>query len=363
MSTFWLKNTQHIIDNHFINADGQSSFVQKCTPFQIEVIVRGYIAGNTSTSLWTHYERGERKYCGIEFPDGLEKNQKLEKPVVTPTTKGITDIPITREFIMENSIMLGVEWDFITEKALELFKYGQEVADKAGFILVDTKYEFGRTKEGRIILIDELHTCDSSRFWIKETYEERMREKKEPDKLDKDCIRDWIKSVCDPYNVPIPKIPQEIILKAYRSYEYFYNTLAALDLKDHSEDRVIILAGSSSDRPHIVKISTELEKKNIPFEVIISSAHRNTQDVLDLIKKHDKHPRLVWITIAGRSNALSGVVAANSKKPVIACPPFADKVDMLVNIHSTIQCPSNVPVMTILEPANVAIALERIFNL
>ena len=364
MSEFWFKNTQHIIDNHLIGIDREFAFVKKCEPFKIEVVVRAYITGNTATSLWTHYNNGSRNYCGIEFPDGLKKNQKLDEIVITPTTKGETDHPISKEEIIAQNYMAASCWSFIEKKALELFKFGQQVADKAGFILVDTKYEFGQTREGQIILIDEVHTCDSSRFWIKETYEKKMAAGKEPDKLDKDCIRDWLKEQCDPYKVEtLPEIPSYMIHKAYNVYNTFYESLAILNMNRQADDLAIILAGSTSDQAHVKKLEDALTSRSINSQSIVASAHRNTETVINLINKFNLNRRIIWITVAGRSNALSGVVAANSKHPVIACPPFADKMDMMVNIHSTLQCPSNVPVMTILEPINVAISVERMFNL
>ena len=228
ISELWFNKTKDIIDNHYISTYGACMIVKKCIPLKIEFVVRGYIAGNTNTSLWTYYNNGHRQYCGINFPDGLIKNQKLLQPVVTPTTKTENDEPICKNDIINKKYMSLEEYEFIHKKAIELFQYGQKNADKAGLILVDTKYEFGKNADGDIILIDELHTCDSSRYWIKETYEERFTEKKEPDKLDKDCIRDWVKAQCDPYTQPIPTIPNEIIKKAYKNYKLFYEQLNKL---------------------------------------------------------------------------------------------------------------------------------------
>ena len=228
MSEFWFNNTREIIDNHLISTEGPVALVKRCIPYRIEVIVRGYITGNTETSLWTHYEAGERIYCGIEFPNGLVKNQKLPKPVITPTTKTDSDEPISKEDIVEKGYMNQRECDFIFDKALKLFRFGQEIADEAGFILVDTKYEFGKTSDGDIILIDEVHTCDSSRYWIRDTYEQKMKDGEEPDKLDKDCVRDWVKTKCNPYEEKIPDIPDTIINKAYDNYKYFYDKITSI---------------------------------------------------------------------------------------------------------------------------------------
>jgi len=406
MSAFWFSKTKHIMDNHCIASQENTMIVHKCTPFMIEVIVRGYITGNTNTSLWTHYNNGEREYCGLKFLNGLRKNQQLDEPVITPTTKGATDVPISKENIIKEGYMTNKECNYIFEKAMELFKYGQQLADDAGLILVDTKYEFGKNKDGKILLIDELHTCDSSRYWMKSTYNCRMYEGFEPDKLDKDCIRDWVKEQCDPYIDIIPEVPKDIIDKAYNCYKQFYDMITfeedistfPMNLSDFTLDPdfpeysimlnslpppppssplssptqsqsninkpitfVVILSGSINDKQHVSKITTSLTNYEIEFIEIVASAHKNTQNVLDTIKKYDNDEqyKIIWVTVAGRSNALSGIVAANSKYPVIACPPFVDKMDMLTNIHSTLQCPTGVPVMTILEPENVVLAIKK----
>ena len=218
--------TKHIIPNHYISHNNNILIVKKCEPFKIEFVVRGYITGNTNTSLWTHYNRGIRNYCGINFPDNLKKNQKLAHPVITPTTKGIEDIPISKNEIVANNYMTQEDCDFIYEKSMELFQHGQKMADAAGFILVDTKYEFGKDKDNNIILIDEVHTCDSSRYWLKSTYMNKFNNEQEPDKLDKDCIRDWVKSRCNPYIDNIPEIPEELKNKTINSYKYFYERIS-----------------------------------------------------------------------------------------------------------------------------------------
>mgnify|MGYP001368536373 CR=1 FL=1 len=225
ISVFMFNKTKHIIDNHYISHNKNQIIVKKCVPFKIEVVVRAYITGNTTTSLWTHYDKGIRNYCGIIFPDNLKKNQKLNNHVITPTTKDIEDIPISKEDIVKKKYMTQEECDFIYEKSLELFKYGELIADKAGFILVDTKYEFGKDENNNIILIDELHTCDSSRYWFKNTYNDRFSNNLEPEKLDKDKIRDYVKSKCDPYRDIIPKIPNELKNNNINIYNYFYNKI------------------------------------------------------------------------------------------------------------------------------------------
>ena len=222
---FMFKKTKHIISNHYISHINNILVVKKCVPAKIEFVVRGYITGNTKTSLWTHYNNGVRNYCGIEFPNNLKKNQKLVEPVITPTTKDIEDVPISKEEIINKKYMTQNECDFVYKKAMELFKYGQKMADNAGFILVDTKYEFGKDENDNIILIDEIHTCDSSRYWIKNTYENKFKNDIEPDKLDKDKIRDWVKNKCNPYTDKIPQIPEELKKNTINSYTEFYKRI------------------------------------------------------------------------------------------------------------------------------------------
>ena len=385
MNKWWLERTRHIIPNHMVHMDGNYLVGRKCRVIPLEIIVRSFMTGSTSTSLWTHYKQGTRNYCGIEFPDGLEKNKPLPELVITPTTKGEVDELISREEILERGIVSEEELFFIYTKALELFRYGQEVAETRGLILVDTKYEFGYDPEGNIILIDELHTCDSSRYWKRETYLERVNAGQEPEKLDKDACRDYVKSKCDPYNEPIPEIPEEVKDRVYNCYLDLYNRLLgseydgervasgshSLDsnelhnyFKNVHRDIVVILSGSPSDEPHIAKLRKQLDAQKILYREHVSSAHKKTRQVLQILESYENAGRrVVYITVAGRSNALSGVVACNTKFPVIACPPFKDKDDMMVNINSTLQMPSKVPVMTILEPENVAMSIARMFRL
>jgi phosphoribosylaminoimidazole-succinocarboxamide synthase len=227
MSAYWFNKTKHIVDNHLLSDITKFSLVKKCNPIHIEFVIRGYITGNTTTSLWHHYKNGCRNYCGLDIKEGLVKNQKLDKPIITPTTKCDEDKPISKEEILKQYYITFEELEFIYDKVYKLFEFGQKIASKAGFILVDTKYEFGRDEDNNIILIDELHTCDSSRYWIEKSYQNRFDSGLEPEKLDKDCVRDWVKQQCDPYNDFIPPLPKSVISKAYNSYKYFYDTISS----------------------------------------------------------------------------------------------------------------------------------------
>ena len=169
--------------------------------------------------------------------------------------------------------MTEEECDYIFSKAMQLFKFGQDVADEAGLILVDTKYEFGKDENGKILLIDEVHTCDSSRYWIKSRYKERFSNGESPEKLDKDCVRDWVKANCDPYNDEIPEVPEEIINKALNAYQSFYDKISNISISQPN-NLVLIVAGSIKDEGHICKVKTALDKLGIASKSFVSSAQK-----------------------------------------------------------------------------------------
>ena len=227
-SAWWFEETKHIIDNHVISvADPNVILAKKCKVFPIEFVVRGFITGSTSTSLWTVYNNGDREYCGNILPEGLKKNQKLKDNMLTPTTKEEDhDRPISPEAIVSENWMTQEDWDFCSEKALELFEFGQKKAAENGMILVDTKYEMGKDEDGNILLIDEIHTPDSSRYWIANSYEDRIAEGKEPQNIDKEFLRLWFVDNCDPYNdKELPQAPDELVIELSSRYIYLYETI------------------------------------------------------------------------------------------------------------------------------------------
>ena len=227
-SAWWFDKTKHIIDNHVINmADPNVIIAKKCKVFPIEFVVRGFITGSTSTSLWTVYNKGDREYCGNILPEGLEKNQRLESNMLTPTTKEEHhDRPIAPSEIVSENWMTQDDWDYCSQKALELFEFGQKKAKENGMILVDTKYEMGKDEDGNILLIDEIHTPDSSRYWIADTYEDRMKNGEEPQNIDKEFLRLWFVDNCDPYkDKDLPPAPEELIVELSSRYIYLYETI------------------------------------------------------------------------------------------------------------------------------------------
>lgn len=226
ISKFWFDKTSDIVPNHLIDTPDPNVAITKSVKiYPVEVIVRGYITGTTGTSAWVNYENGERNYCGVQLPEGLKKNQAFNSPIITPTTKPETghDEKISREEIIARGLVLEDEWDQIEKYALAVFKRGQELAAEKGFILVDTKYEFGKDEEGNIVLADEVHTPDSSRYWVAKTYKERFEAGQEPENFDKEFLRLWFKENCDPYNDPeLPPAPDELVEElSYRYIDIF----------------------------------------------------------------------------------------------------------------------------------------------
>jgi len=193
----------------------------------IEFVLRAYITGVTGTSLWTHYQKGQRDFGDFQLPDGMKKNQKLEKPVLTPTTKSDEhDRPVSGKEIVVEGMLDQATWDNVSGIALKLFQRGQEIANSKGLILVDTKYEFGQDENGNIILIDEIHTPDSSRYWQSGTYAERFDAGQEPEYFDKEFLRLWFREHCDPYNDPqLPAAPADMVAELASRYIQIYEQI------------------------------------------------------------------------------------------------------------------------------------------
>lgn len=221
LSAWWFSQTTDIIPNHMLDVPDPNVLVaQVAEPLPVEVIVRGYITGVTKTSLWTLYAQGERRPYGIPLPDGLQKNDPLPEPLITPTTKaekGQHDERLTQE---EARALVPGQWDEVARAAVALFKRGQAVAQKAGLILVDTKYEFGLVN-GRVTLIDEVHTPDSSRYWIADTY----RPGTEPENFDKEFLRKWFAEQGYRGDGIAPQMPADFIAKVAARYIAAYEKL------------------------------------------------------------------------------------------------------------------------------------------
>ncbi|MEE8341673.1 MAG: phosphoribosylaminoimidazolesuccinocarboxamide synthase, partial [Candidatus Neomarinimicrobiota bacterium] len=222
------EETKHLVKNHVVDLpDANVIVAEKCEVFPIEFVVRGYITGSTSTSLWTVYKNGSRNYCGNNLPEGLVKNQCLDAAMLTPTTKETEhDRPITPEEIISEGWMTKTDWEAASEIALQLFAFGQKRALENGLILVDTKYELGRDSTGNIVLVDEIHTPDSSRYWIAETYNDHFNSGQEPQNIDKEFLRLWFVDNCDPYNDEVlPAAPEDLIVELSQRYIFLYETI------------------------------------------------------------------------------------------------------------------------------------------
>ncbi|MEC8164792.1 MAG: phosphoribosylaminoimidazolesuccinocarboxamide synthase [Pseudomonadota bacterium] len=219
---FWFEETRDICPNHVIDyPDPNVAVARRLDMLPVEMVVRDYLTGSTETSIWPKYERGGRHMYGHTLPDGLVKNQKLPGTILTPTTKadvGGHDAPITATEIVKRGLLSQKVWDKLAEKSLALFARGREIAAANGLILVDTKYEFGVDESGQITIADEIHTPDSSRYWMADSYEAKMRAGENPESLDKEFLRLWISERCDPYKEDVPEIPLDTLMAFSEKY-------------------------------------------------------------------------------------------------------------------------------------------------
>lgn len=229
LAAFWFEHTRDIVPNHLLHVpDPNVSLVKVCKPWPVEIVVRGYITGVTSTSLWTLYEKGERTIYGITLPDGLCKNDKLPAPIITPTTKaehGAHDERITHDEIVAKGLVPAHVYAQIEEAALALFQRGGEICARGGLTLVDTKYEFGNLN-GELTLIDEIHTPDSSRFWLNDVSRESTKLQGEPTNFDKEFIRLWYAERGYKGEGEPPAMSADLIAQASARYIAAYEMIA-----------------------------------------------------------------------------------------------------------------------------------------
>ncbi len=245
-SAWWFERTRHIIPNHLVSIpDPNVTVGKRCTVFPIEFVVRGYITGTTDTSLWTQYRKGVRNYCGIALPEGMKKNEQLSANIITPTTKEAEhDRPISPEEIVSEGWMSSEDWEAASGAALALFAFGQQEAAKRGLILVDTKYEMGKDADGNITLIDEIHTPDSSRYWLAGSYRERIEGGLEPENIDKEFLRLWFREHCDPYHDEVlPEAPLELVSELSLRYIRLYEMITGESFAFPTQDGVAVPAG------------------------------------------------------------------------------------------------------------------------
>ncbi len=370
LTNYWFDQTKQIIDNHLIKQiDENISIVKEADPIRVEMIVRGYLTG----SMWRGYQAGQRTFSGVTVPDGLSKNQKFPHPILTPTTKDKDDTEITEAEIIKRKLVSKDIYQQMKQKALELFDFGSKYLSERGIILVDTKYEFGLI-DGKLILIDEIHTPDSSRFWDKKDYE---KSPENAEQIDKEFVRQWMLHHKIDGQVP-DELPEEVIEETSKRYKDIFKIITGTEYQSShlpvktrmyhnlinngyiKPGYVAMVMGSKSDVKHAEKIKSHLEKFDVKTQMRIISAHKNGERLVQLadVINHAVEPVSV-IAIAGRSNGLGGALAANLNVPVINCPPFSDKTDILLNINSSLIMPSNTPAVTVVHPDNAALAAIR----
>ncbi|MEI6159486.1 MAG: phosphoribosylaminoimidazolesuccinocarboxamide synthase [Roseococcus sp.] len=226
---FWFEHTADLCPNHVISyPDPNVVIAKRLTILPVEIVVRGYLAGTTGTSILTMYKAGQRSMYGMTLPDGMRDNERLPAPIITPTSKefdGGHDAPLTPEEILSRGLLTAAQWEQLSAYALGLFARGQAMAAERGLILADTKYEFGVDEAGRILLADEIHTPDSSRYWRAASFQARFEAGEKPESFDKDFVRSWVAARCDPYQDEIPEIPEELILGTAAVYIEAYETI------------------------------------------------------------------------------------------------------------------------------------------
>lgn len=237
LAQFWFERTRDIVANQVIAVpDGNVTIAEELDMFPVEIVVRGYLTGSSDTAAWTHYSRGVRLFCGVPLPEGMVKNQPFDAPIITPTTKAEDhDESISRDQIVERGLVAADTWEQIEEIALALFARGTEVAAERGLILVDTKYEMGRNAAGEIAVADEIHTPDSSRYWIRESYRDRHARGEEPESLDKEFLRLWLreKGISDDN---IPKLDDDIRVQVAERYMDLFERVTGEEFTAASND-------------------------------------------------------------------------------------------------------------------------------
>jgi phosphoribosylaminoimidazole-succinocarboxamide synthase len=240
IAAYWFEKTAHLSPNHLLSVpDPNVSVVREGRPLAVEFVVRGYLTGSTSTSIWTAYAKGERVYCGHRLPEGLKRHEPLPAALLTPTTKaekGAHDEPVSRAEVIERGLMSAERYDEAERLVLALYAEGAKVAGQRGLILVDTKYELALDESDQLFVIDEIHTPDSSRYWYKDAYERAMSEGRDPEALDKEYVRRWLQEQGYRGEGPIPEIPVDVRCEAARRYIEAYEQISARDFVPDTED-------------------------------------------------------------------------------------------------------------------------------
>ncbi len=242
LAKHWFELAAEVMPNHLIDVpDPQVTRAIECDPVPVEMVVRGYLTGSSSTSIWRAYERGERTFCGHALPEGLHKHQQLPQTLLTPSTKapkGEHDESVSKAQLIERGLIDADTFEELEANVMKLFAFGQRKAAERGLILVDTKYELGRTPDGRIVLIDEIHTPDSSRYWYADGYEAAMEARADPRALDKEFVRRWLVEQGFRGEGTPPALTDEIRLEAAQRYIEIYEQLTGREFEPDREPPV-----------------------------------------------------------------------------------------------------------------------------
>ncbi|MBK6611438.1 MAG: AIR carboxylase family protein [Chitinophagales bacterium] len=376
LSNWWFQQTADIIKNHFVREiDPCLTIVHEVKPIKIEMVVRGYLTG----SMWRGYSQGERTFSGVTVPDGLTQNQAFPQPIVTPTTKEKTDRPITPADIAKEGWASVEIYAQMEKAALALYQRGASYLASKGIILVDTKYEFGLLN-GDLILIDEIHTPDSSRFWDAHDYAANPVGVVQ---RDKEFTRQWLLANRLPNgNIPA-QLSNEVAIETSKRYIAIYESITgqrlpvdahipirqrmAANMVAHGlikDGYVALVMGAATDIDHAEKIKSYLRNYDVKTIIRVFSANKNAEDLHKIINCYNNsiEPGVV-IAIAGRSNALGALLAANLNIPVINCPPFKELSDIMLNINSSLMNPAQTPAGTVVHPDNAALLAARCLNL
>jgi phosphoribosylaminoimidazole-succinocarboxamide synthase len=234
VSAWWFEKTRDIVPNHILAVpDPNVTVAKKCTMLPVEAVVRGYLTGVTDTAAWTRYAAGTRNFGGVTLSDGMRKNQRLPQPIFDPTTKEAAhDRSLSPQQMIAEGFITQDLFDRVKSTALALFARGQELAARNGLILVDTKYEFGTDADGALVLIDEIHTPDSSRYWQLDSYSDRFAAREEPQYFDKEFLRLWFRDHCDPYrDATLPPAPPDLVAELSRRYIAMYEQITGTDFE------------------------------------------------------------------------------------------------------------------------------------
>jgi phosphoribosylaminoimidazole-succinocarboxamide synthase len=240
LAAHWFERTKDIAPNHVLSVPDPNVLVAwQCEPLPVELVMRAYLTGVTSTSIWTHYQQGARVFCGHALPDGLKKNEALPAPILTPSTKaekGGHDVSASRAEILAMGVISERDFDAAAEIARALFAHGQAECAARGLILADTKYELGKDPRGRILVIDEMHTPDSSRFWFAGSYAPRLARGEEPESFDKEYVRRWLAAQGFRGEGAIPAIPDDVRVEAAARYAEAFERITGSAFEPDLED-------------------------------------------------------------------------------------------------------------------------------